>query len=91
MCKSVQTKGKTCAKVENAEFAHPFTTFAQISPLVCTLLHMNKFDANPWGKLSSTITDSSTLVSFKNYILGIPIDRVPTSKSCIFCSHLTVS
>ena len=68
MCKSVQTKGKICAKVENAEFAHPFTTFAQISPLVCTLLHMNKFDANPWGKLSSTITDSSTLVSFKNMI-----------------------
>ena len=29
---SVQTKGKICAKVENADFAHPFTTFAQILP-----------------------------------------------------------
>ena len=46
---------------------------------------------NSTETLATQARNCTTLVSFKNYILGIPIDRVPMSKSCIFCSHLTVS
>ena len=40
MCKSVQTKGKICAKVVNGCANSAFSTFAQVLPLVCTLLHI---------------------------------------------------
>ena len=40
MCKSMQTKGKICAKVVNGCENSAFSTFAPVLPLVCTLLHI---------------------------------------------------
>ena len=69
----VQTKSKICTKVVNAKFAHPFAplcegvadsafaTFAQILPLLRTLLHMSKFKANSFFRPVNSTRKGCTL------------------------------
>ena len=60
-----------------------FTTFAQILPLVCPLLHMSKFDANPFfGPVRVTGPELSGVTSNCLYVCYIELWKAEKPSPC---------